>query len=66
VFYRGKRYKIVAEARHVPDAVHYSGWERAIDVLQNTTSSVLDRLYGIVRRVIIEGRWPEGEFFSEV
>lgn len=66
VFYRGRLYKIVAEAHHFPDVVHYSGWDRAIDVLQNTTGDVLDRLYDIVRRIILEGRWPEGEFFSEV
>lgn len=66
VFYRVMHYKIVAEARHFPDSVLYSGWDRAIDVLQNTTGGVLDRLYDIVRRIILEGRWPEGEFFSEV
>lgn len=66
VSYRGKRYKIVAEARHFPNAVRYSGWDWAIDVLRNTTGSVLDHLYDIVRRIILEGSWPEGEFSSEV
>ena len=69
-FYQGKMYK------YVNMCYHFNHWmqaarsgddiQKAIDVLMEETERLVDTWWRSVRTLIVEGRWPEEEFISDV
>ena len=65
-FYKGRMYKHAHYVTHFYRALQYENWDSAIEKIFCGMDDTIDSWYRIVRTLIMEGRWPEQEFVSDV
>ena len=69
-FYQGRMYKYVNKCYHfirwMQDVRSGDDIQEAVDGLMRETERLVDTWWRSVRTLIVEGRWPEEEFVSDV